>query len=621
MTPETSTAISSSKYKYLGIQIDRKNPEFLSDFSKTLLVEGEYIKGSETIPQALARPAVNFCYGDYELAQRIYDYAYEGFFMYASPVLSNATAGNWYPDETRDGAHYWHKSTFIPIKKPQGQPISCFAFEIPDTVEGQEDTIKELARLSVSGGGTGAHNSIRATTKKAPGPIPYMKLLDSAIGYFKQSGTRKGALAYYMDVDHPDIKEHIRFRVPGGDSKRRSDNRNQFHTAVNLTDEFINAVIEDTDFDLKCPHSKKVYETVKARALWEDIVETRALTGEPFLMKTGLANLRMPETQKLLGLKIRGSNLCTEITLPTDELRTFVCCLSSLNLAKYAKWKDTRIVEDLIRFLDNVLQWFIDTAPSSLKKAKFSAERERALGLGSFGWHSFLQSEMIPFESGGFNSASQYAVTIHRLIKERATSESLRLGAERGEAPDMIGTGMRNSRLIAIAPNANSADIANTSPSVEPWYRNVFLKDTRAGMFTVKNPYLEKLLESLGKNTKAVWKDIDDHDGSVQHLDFLDPHQKKVFRCAMELDQHWLIEHANSRGPFICQAQSLNLFFPPGSYRQYVNSVHLKFLKASDVITLYYYRTERETKVDNVKEIQRQALIDWSGEECVACGG
>lgn len=300
----------SNKYKYLGIEIDRKNPEFLSEFSKTLLQDGDYVKGNETIPMALARPAVNFCYGDYDLAQRVYDYVYRGWFMYASPVLSNATSGNWYPDESKDGAHYWHKCTFIPNSKPQGQPISCFAFEVPDTIEGQENTIKELARLSVSGGGTGAHNRIRGTTKKAPGPIPYMKVLDSAIGYFKQSGTRKGALAYYMDVDHPDIKEHIRFRVPGGDSKRRSDNRTQFHSGVNLTDKFIEAVLDSHEFELSCPHSGKVYDIVAARHIWEDILETRALTGEPFLTKIDLINRLLPETQRRLGLKVRGSNLC-----------------------------------------------------------------------------------------------------------------------------------------------------------------------------------------------------------------------------------------------------------------------------------------------------------------------
>lgn len=334
---------SASKYNYKGIQIDRKNPEFLSEFSKALLAEGDYLKSGETIPQALARPAINFCYGDYALAQRIYDYVYRGWFMYASPVLSNATEGNWYPDESKDGAHYWHKSTFIPSRKPEGQPISCFAFDVPDTIEGQEDVLKELARLSTSGGGTGAHNSIRATTRKAPGPIPFQKVLDSAIGYFKQKGTRRGSIAFYMGVSHPDIKEHVRFRTPGGDSKRRSDNRTQFHCAVNLTDDFIKAVLEspDADFELICPHSKKVYETVKARDLWEDMLETRALTGEPFMMKIDLANRRMPTTQRALGLRIKGSNLClagdTTITVmkPGSEVAEDVSLASVIGTTGY----------------------------------------------------------------------------------------------------------------------------------------------------------------------------------------------------------------------------------------------------------------------------------------------
>lgn len=318
-TPDIDTG---HRYNYLGIQVHRKNPAWLSDLSKSLLIEGEYVREGETIPQALARPAVNFCYGDYELAQRIYDYVYKNWFFYASPVLSNATPGNWYDDPTKDGAHYWHHSTFIPLAKPNGLPISCFAFDVPDTIEGQENVLKELARLSVSGGGTGAHMSIRATTKKAPGNIPFEKVLDSSIGYFKQKGTRKGALASYLNVSHPDVKEHILFRVPGGETKRRSDNRTQFHSAVNLTDEFIKKVLGDDpnrDFDLRCPHSKKVYETVDARELWQEMIETRALTGEPFMTKIDLINRLLPETQKLLGLQVKGSNLClagdTKITV------------------------------------------------------------------------------------------------------------------------------------------------------------------------------------------------------------------------------------------------------------------------------------------------------------------
>jgi len=621
----TSSEETGHRYNYLGIQIHRKNPAWLSDLSKSLLHEGDYVREGESIPQALARPAINFCYGDYALAQRIYDYVYKNWFFYASPVLSNATPGHWYDDPTKDGAHYWHHSTFIPMAKPQGQPISCFAFEVPDTITGQRDILKELADLSVSGGGTGAHMSLRATTRKAPGPIPFEKVLDSAIGYFKQKGTRKGAIAAYLPVKHPDVKEHILFRVPGGDSKRRSDNRTQFHSAVNLTDEFIAKVLGDDpnpEFELQCPHSHKVYETVNARSLWEEMLETRALTGEPFMTKIDLINRLLPETQRRLGLKCNGSNLCTEITLATDALRTFVCCLSSLNLAAFHEWKNSRIVEDLIRFLDNIIQWFIDNAPESMAKAKFSAERERALGLGAFGWHSFLQQEDIPYESGGFNSASSYSHTIFKLIKERAEAASLELGAERGEAPDMVGTGRRNSHLLALAPNANSADIANKSPAMEPWYANCFVKDTRAGIGFFRNPELEKRLEAIGKNVKSVWDSILKHNGSVQHLDFLDEHTKLVFRTAMEVDQHWTIEQANIRGVHICQAQSLNLFFPFGSDRSYVNSVHLKWLRAENVKTVYYYRTEREVTVDSVKDLKRASLADWKdGVDCVSCQG
>jgi ribonucleotide reductase alpha subunit len=974
----------SSTYNYLGIEIHRKNPDYVSDFSKTLL-DGFYTREGESIPQALARPATAFCFGDYALAQRIYTYAYEGFFMYASPVLSNAPAGEWKADPEKDGANYWYKHSFIPHEKLKGLPISCFAFVLPDNLDGQVQTIQELAALSTSGGGTGAHNMIRATSKKAPGPIPYNKVLDSTIGYFRQGGVRRGALAVYMDVDHPDIAEHIRFRVPGGDSKRRSDNRTQFHNAVNLTDTFIAAVLAGGDYDLVCPHSHKVHDTISARGVWEDILDTRALTGEPYMMKIDLANRRMPEVQKRAGLRVRGSNLClaastrvatkehglieivklaesgetfhilngdkewapatafksgrkkllrmilkngqfaelsedhvveerqvfgeksrdhryaetpagqmlgkrvvpflgtgdwegsepftetmatflglvqgdgtfvrykkpsedapeqaiesihikapsepeftdflksnakilgyeytedssgviripykyvkdvfeslgfctktlpyrvapteafrlspklmraflrgvfsangcampahtrialtttcqglaedlqqmlialglnayitegagqtidwsngtytslpnfivaigsawgynkfqeeigfihkhktcvpvvedsrtvnsvrsteveslvdigehdvydftenkthwgwlngmklhncSEITLPTNDERSFVCCLSSLNLERYDEWKDTTIVQDIIRFLDNVLEFFLLNAPDVLKKAKYSAERERALGLGTLGWHSLLQKKGIPFEGGGFGSSVQLTHEVYSLISSRAKAESQQLALERGEAPDMVGTGMRNSRLMAVAPNSNSADIANTSPSIEPWYRNVFVKDTRAGSFVVKNKYLEELLESLGLNTKPVWDSIRDNAGSVAHLSQLTERQKAVFKTALEIDQHWVIELADHRGQYVDQAQSLNTFFPAGASRAYVNSVHLKFLRSDNVVTLYYYRTEKTTSVDMVKSIERKALADWSpaeGAECVACQG
>lgn len=298
----------TSKIKYQGITIDVEDPLYITDFSKTLL-DGYYKREDETIPQALSRPAVAFCYGDYELAQRIYDYVYKGWFMYASPVLSNATRGRWIDDTEKTGAHYWHKKIFIDEEKRRGLPISCFAFDVPDTAKGQVEAIQELAQLSMAGGGTGAHLSIRGVGGKAVGNIPYQKLMDSAIGYFKQEN-RRGAIASYLDVDHPDIVEHINFRKPGGDAKRRSDNRQQYHTAVNVTDKFIEAVKENGTYDLVCPHSGKVYDTLRARDVWESILETRALTGEPYLLKIDEANRKMPETQKAKGLKIRGSNLC-----------------------------------------------------------------------------------------------------------------------------------------------------------------------------------------------------------------------------------------------------------------------------------------------------------------------
>lgn len=598
----------NNREEYLGIQINRENPSYVSPAGEKLLEK--YYSNGDSISKAFARPAVAFCAGDLELAQRIYDYIDNGWFMYASPVLSNAPEGKWVDNK------------FEVIKKGAGLPISCFAFDVGDSIKDQTEVMSEAALLSVSGGGTGAHMSIRAVSNKAPGPIPYMKVLDSVIGYYRQGVVRRGAVAAYMDVSHPDIVEHIRFRVPGGDMARRSDNRKQFHSGVNLTDKFINQVLDGGDFNLDCPHTGKTYETVKARALWEEILETRALTGEPFLTKIDLINRYLPETQKAKGLRVRGSNLCSEIVLATDSLRTFVCCLSSLNLEKFDEWCNTTIVEDLIVFLDNTLQYFIDNAPAGLSKAVYSATMERALGLGTFGWHAYLQSKMIPFESGGFNSAIQHTHKIFKLIKERAVASSRKLAAERGEPEDMKGTGLRNSHLLAIAPNANSADLADTSPSIEPVYRNVFVKDTRAGAFKIKNRYLEQVLEKYEMNTDDVWDSIDKNSGSVQHLEFLTEHEKNVFKTAMELDQHWIIEQANARGQYICQAQSLNVFFLPGSDRSYVNSVHLKFLRSEYVKTMYYYRTERESKVDTANtKIQRQSMADWKGDECVACQG
>lgn len=612
-----------NKKPYKGILINEADPPYITEFSKTLL-DGFYKRDDETISEALARPAVAFSYGDNELAQRIYDYVYKGWFMYASPVLSNAQKGEWVKRPDLDFVETWQDSLFEPEEKSVGQPISCFAFNVGDTLKDQKAVLVELADLSTAGGGTGAHMSIRAVSDKSPGPIPYMKVMDSGIGYFRQGKTRKGALAAYLNVDHPDIVEHINFRKPGGDSKRRSDNRKQFHNAVNLTDDFIKAVKEDGTYDLKCPHTGKVHETKRAREVWELILETRALTGEPYLFKIDEANRKLPQTQKDLGLRIRGSNLCSEITLPTDDERTFVCCLSSLNMEKFEEWKGSKIVEDLVRFLDNVLQSFIENAPLNMHKAKFSATKERAIGLGTLGWHGYFQSKNIAFESGGFDSAVMHTHKLCNLIRERGEAESRKLAVERGEPDDMKGTGYRNSRLFAIAPNANSADLLDTSPSCEPYFRNVFIKSTRAGNFTVKNRHLEKVLEAYGMNTDEVWKSIDKNEGMVDHLECLSEHEKNVYKVAMEMDQHWIVELAEHRGQALgdkLQAQSLNTFFPFGSSRKYVGSVHMKFLNSPNVLTMYYFRTEKEGTPDHAKKIERRALVDWAVDECVACGG
>lgn len=298
------------KINYKELLINKEDPHYINDFSRSLL-DGFYTKQDESISEALARASYAYCFGDFELAQRIYDHVYAGNFMFASPILSNAPKGNWVADDDKVGSHYWYKHTFIPTEKVVGQPISCFAFDVPDTAKGQVEKLQELADLSMSGGGVGAHMSIRAVSKKANGAIPYMKVMDSAIGYFKQNHTRKGAVAAYLDVSHPDIIEFIRFRTEGGDSKRRSDNRKQFHIAVNLTKEFIKAVQEGTTYELKCPHSGEVRETLSARSVWQEMLEARAVTGEPYMLKIDAANERIPATQKAKGLKIRGSNLCS----------------------------------------------------------------------------------------------------------------------------------------------------------------------------------------------------------------------------------------------------------------------------------------------------------------------
>jgi ribonucleoside-diphosphate reductase alpha chain len=423
-----------------------------------------------------------------------------------------------------------------------------------------------------------------------------------------------------MDVDHPDIIEHINFRKrAGGDAARKADNKKSFHVAVNLTDEFMEAVLENKPWTLRCPHTKIEMETLDARTLWEAILVSRSETGEPYLHWIDRSNELLPFSLKRKGLKVHGSNLCSEITLPTAEGYTAVCCLSSVNLEYFDEWCDTTMVEDLIEFLDNVMSEFIRLAPEEMKNAKRSAEFERSLGLGAMGFHSYLQRRGLPFESGGVASAAQWNARMFKEIKEKAVAASKRLAEKRGEPEGCEGTGLRNAHLLAVAPNSNSSTICGCSPSIEPWHGNAFVHTTRAGSYVVKNKYLQSALALRGLDTEEVWQSVLKNDGSIQHLDVSDE-LKLRFRTAMEMDQHWLVEHAATRQQYICQAQSLNVFFPSGASKDYVNSVHLKAYK-DGLKTMYYFRTENKLSVDTVQVIERDVISDWTEEGCKACEG
>ena len=569
------------------------------------LLKGYYLRGTEKDPQeAYARASVAYCGGDMELAQRIYDGVSNGHFMFSSPILSNAP----HPEEAA-----------------KGLPISCFLSYIPDTLSGLISHQSELAWLSVKGGGVGGHwSDVRAVSDKAPSPIPFIKVADSAMTAYKQGQTRKGSYAAYLDVSHPDIIEFLNIRVPtGGDSNRKCFNLNN---AVNITNDFMDSVVAGGSWDLRDPHDDSVRDTISARDLWERILEVRYRTGEPYLNFIDEANKHLPKALKDKGLKIRGSNLCNEIHLPTDENRTAVCCLSSLNLETYDEWKDTTMVADLITMLDNVLTSFIDSAPRELANATHSAYQERSLGLGAMGFHSYLQSKNIPWESA-------MAVGQNRMMFENIKAQALvateELAKTRGEYPDGEGTGRRNSHLMAVAPNANSGMILGTSASIEPIKSNAYTHKTRVGSHFIKNKHLESVLEEhrlrLGKDKSWMdreWRNIGHHEGSVQQLDYLSEWERDVFKTAFELDQSWVVEQAAQRQEFICQGQSVNLFFPSGSDKSYVNKVHIQAWRGG-LKGLYYLRTSASSNAENVgKQVERVALKDFMEDsECLACSG
>ena len=579
--------------RYLDIQIDYGRNEYLSPQAETL-VKDYYCQEGEDPQEAYARAAVAYAKGDAEFAQRIYDYASKGWFMFASPVLSNAA---------------------LPNEKPKGLPISCFLTYVPDSLDGLISHNAEVAWLSVKGGGVGGHwSDVRSVSDKSPGPIPFMKVVDSQMTAYKQGKTRKGSYAAYIDVDHPDIIEFINIKVPtGGDSNRKCFN---LFNAVNVTDAFMEAVQYGKQWELRDPTSGLTTDTVPARELWQRILESRFRTGSPYVNFIDTANAGLNERQQEMGLRVRGSNLCNEIHLATDENRSAVCCLSSVNLEKWESWKDTSMVKDLVRMLDNVLDVFIEFAPDDISRAKYSAERERSIGLGAMGWHGLLQSKLLPWDSP---MAKGLNMQIFKRIYTEAKEATRELATEYGEAPDLVGTGERNAHLLAIAPNANSSIICGCTASIEPLKSNAFTHRTRAGAHLIKNKYLEKLLESKGRNNESVWKSIITNEGSVQHLEFLDEWEKDTFKTAFEVDQRWVVDHAADRQPFICQGQSVNLFFPSGSDKGYVNAVHLRAYKAK-LKGLYYLRTNAGVTADKIGDkVERVALKD--AEECLSCHG
>jgi ribonucleoside-diphosphate reductase alpha chain len=574
------------------VKVDYSRNDGFSDQALALLKD-YYCQEGEDPQDALARASMAYSEGDDEFAQRIYDYASNRWFMFASPVLSNAPARG---------------------EKPKGLPISCFLTYVDDTLDSLINHNGEVSWLSVKGGGVGGHwSAVRGISDKSPGPIPFMKVVDSQMTAYKQGKTRKGSYAAYLDISHPDIIEFINFKVPtGGDINRKCFN---LFNAVNVTDAFMEAVEAGADWDLVDPASNEVRSTVKARDLWQRLLEARFRTGSPYLNFIDEANRQLNPQQKALGLRIHGSNLCNEIHLPTSNERTAVCCLSSVNLEKFDEWKDTTMVRDLIRLLDNVLSFFIEHAPDEIGKARFSAWRERSLGLGAMGFHGYLQSKQVPWES---LAAKVLNKQMFEYIFSEATNATLALGEERGPAPDMEGTTRRNSHLLAIAPNANSSIICGCSPSIEPLKSNAFTHRTRAGAHLVKNKYLERVLEDLGMNTQEVWKSIISNEGSIQQLDVPEL-VKETFKTAFELDQNWVIEHAAERQPYICQGQSVNLFFPAGSPKTYVNAVHLRAWKQK-LKGLYYLRTSAGASADKISvDVTRVALQD--AEECLSCHG
>jgi ribonucleoside-diphosphate reductase alpha chain len=597
-----------------GIKVDYSKDALFDELGRIRLKES-YMKDDEQSPQERFAFVSNMFGSNPEHAQRLYNYASNHWLSYSTPILSFG-------------------------RSRRGLPISCFLNFIEDTAEGLVDNLSETNWLSMLGGGVGIGFGIRSADDKSTGVMPHLKMYDASSLAYRQGRTRRGSYAAYLDISHPDIINFLEMRKPTGDQNLRTLN---LHHGINIPDRFMEIIEKsmlDSNFDdswnLIDPASNEIRETVSARELWQKIIELRMQTGEPYLHFIDTSNEKMPKWLKDRGLKIHQSNLCSEIILPTNEKRTAVCCLSSLNLEYYDEWReDPNFLGDIAEMLDNVLEYFILHAPTTIERARYSASRERSIGIGALGWHAYLQRNNIPWESAMATGRNKQ---IFKHIRERLDEANKELGITRGEAPDAEGTGNRFSHLMAIAPNASSSILmGNTSPSIEPYRANAYRQDTLSGAHLNKNKWLDKVIighlsneagEINQNDYNDTWSSIIANDGSVQHLDWLGDWEKDVFKTSMEIDQRWLIQHAADRQEYIDQAQSLNLFFRPDTNIKYLHAVHFMAWKTG-LKTLYYCRSEKIGKADKVaKRIERQVIkeIDLTAlaqdeNVCIACEG
>lgn len=575
--PDLDASVRDIAQNERGIRVlmDRSRDVLLTEFGKATLSD-RYLMPGESYQDMFARVAMHFA-DDSAHAQRLYDYISKLWFMPATPVLSNGGT-------------------------KRGLPISCFLNEANDSLEGIVGLWNENVWLAARGGGIGSYwGNLRSIGEqvgrngKTSGVVPFIRVMDSLTLAISQGSLRRGSAAVYLPIWHPEIEEFIEIRRPtGGDPNRKALN---LHHGILITDDFMRAVETDDEWALTSPKDGSVVHKVRARDLWIRILTARIETGEPYVVYIDHVNRALPEHQKLAGLKVKTSNLCSEITLPTGldkdgNQRTAVCCLSSLNLEKYFEWEgEALFIEDVMRFLDNVLQDFIDRAPDDFSKAKYSAMRERSVGLGVMGFHSFLQANMIPMESV---MAKVWNNRMFKLIRTKADEASKSLAKERGACPDAAEFGIeeRFSNKMAVAPTASISIICGgTSPGIEPIAANSFTHKTLSGSFTVRNRHLKVLLAEKGHDDDDTWSSIAVNEGSVQHLDFLSQDEKDVFKTAFELDQRWLIEHAADRAPHICQAQSLNIFLPANVHKRDLHQIHYLAWKKG-VKSLYYCRSK-----------------------------